>query len=138
MGGISRSRLSHFKALLTLSNEAIELADRYNLDEGKLRHVVRLPSDIQVEALRQIIKHNLDARQIKRLIEETDEATSEKEPTPDRQVIQFARLIQSKDMPSVQSIAQMLLENNEDVVLVKRRVERLRELLVELERHLVD
>ena len=33
MGGISRSQFSRYKTLLKLSDEALELADRYNVDE---------------------------------------------------------------------------------------------------------
>lgn len=136
LGGITRQRMSQFKLLLSLSDEAIEFADQYSVDEGRLRHVLKLPVDVHAEALRQITKHNLDAKQIKRMVEEADGADSETEPAPDRNVMQFARLIQAKDVPSVERLAQILLEKDEDVVIVRRRIERLREVLVELERHL--
>jgi len=138
MGGMSRKRFSQFKLLLALSDEAVELADQHNIDEKRLREVLRLPIDIQAEALRQIIKHNLDAKQIKRMVDEGDESTPIDNNTADKTATQFARFIQFKETPNIKAVAQMLLENNEDVVLVKRRVERLRELLVELERHLGD
>jgi len=32
MGGVSKMRFSQLKALLNLSDEALELADRHNLD----------------------------------------------------------------------------------------------------------
>jgi len=136
MGGISRKRLSQYKALLALSDEAIELADRHSVDEGKLREVLRVSVDMQAEALRQIIKHNLDIKQIKRMLEESDEADPSNESAPDRNTVQFARLIQAKDMPSIEAVVQILLEKDEDVVIVRRRVQRLHEVLVELERHL--
>jgi hypothetical protein len=136
MGGISRSRLSHYKALLALSDEAVELADRHSVDEGKLRHVIRLPLEVHAEALRQITEHNLDIRQIKRILEEPSEEVSSSGSAPDRNAIQFARLIQAKDVPSIEGVAQLLLENDEDVVIVRRKIERLREVLVELESYL--
>jgi hypothetical protein len=43
MGGISRMHFSQFKSLLYLSDEAMELADRYAIEEGKLRHWSRYP-----------------------------------------------------------------------------------------------
>ena len=138
LGGITRQRMSQFKLLLSLSDEAIEIADQYSVDEKRLRYVLKLPVDVHAEALRQITKHNLDANQIKRMVAdaEADGADSEPEPAPDRNVMQFARLIQAKDVPSVERLAQILLEKDEDVVIVRRRIERLREVLVELERHL--
>jgi len=39
MGGIGKMRFSQLKALLKLSDKALELADRYDLDERKLRPV---------------------------------------------------------------------------------------------------
>src|SRR5260221_2438039 len=42
MGGMSRVHFSRFKALLSLSDEAIELSDRHNLTEGQLRNVIAL------------------------------------------------------------------------------------------------
>jgi hypothetical protein len=136
MGGITRQRMSQYKLLLGLSDEAIEIADQHNIDEGRLRYVLKLPVEMHVEALRQIVQHNLDMRQIKRMIEESDEAVPSNRTAPSQSTLQFARLIQGKDMPSVQELAQILLEKDEDVVIVRRRIERLREVLVELERHL--
>ena len=40
MGGIEKAHFSHIKALLQLSDEALELADRHGIDEKKLRYVV--------------------------------------------------------------------------------------------------
>ena len=136
MGGITRQRMSQYKLLLSLSDESIELADQHSMDEGKLRHVLKLPVEYQAEALRQIIKHDLDAKQVKRMVEEADEAAPTGGTAPDRNVMQFARLIQAKEVPSIEAVAQILLEKDEDVVIVRRRIERLREVLVELERHL--
>jgi hypothetical protein len=136
IGGITRQRMSQYKLLLSLSDESIELADQHSMDEGKLRHVLKLPVEYQAEALRQIIKHDLDAKQVKRMVEEADEATPTGGTAPDRNVMQFARLIQAKEVPNIEAVAQILLEKDEDVVIVRRRIERLREVLVELERHL--
>src|SRR5258708_585620 len=70
MGGIARSRLSQYKALLQLSDEALELADRYNLDEKRLRYVLGLKSEDQVEMVRQIIQFNLSSKQVKDMCEQ--------------------------------------------------------------------
>ncbi|MBZ0306621.1 MAG: hypothetical protein K8I82_11190, partial [Anaerolineae bacterium] len=128
-------RLSQFKLLLGLPDEAIELADRYSLEERLLRYVLQLPVEVQSEAVRQIVQHDLDVNQVRRMLEEAQEAVPQG-TAPARNSLQFARLIQAKDVPSAQEIAQILLDKDEDVVILRRKVERLREVLVELERHL--
>ncbi len=55
MGGISRMHFSRYKALLRLSDEALELADRHNLDEGQLRYVLTIPEDSHTEMVRLIL-----------------------------------------------------------------------------------
>ncbi len=42
MGGTGKMHFSRYKALLALSDEAMELADRHNIDEKKLRYVVAM------------------------------------------------------------------------------------------------
>ena len=135
MGGIGRKRLSQFKQLLQLSDDALDLSDQHNIDERRLREVLRLPIDLQGEAVQQIVKHNLDARQIKRMI---DEAESEPETPsrPDRNALQIAKLMQLKELPSVAAIRQVLLDQEMDLVLARRRSELLREVLVAFEREI--
>ena len=69
MGGISRMHFSRYKALLRLSDEALELADRHNLDEGQLRYVLTIPEDSHTEMVRQIIDFGLTGQQVKQLCE---------------------------------------------------------------------
>lgn len=70
LGGMSKSELAHYKSLLKLGNEAIEIADRHNLEEGKLRYVINLTSESdQIELLQQIVEHNLTIKQIRDLVE---------------------------------------------------------------------
>ncbi|GIK64338.1 MAG: hypothetical protein BroJett018_21320 [Chloroflexota bacterium] len=135
MGGISRQRLSQYKLLLGLPDEALELADRYSLEERVLRYVLQLPVEMQSEAVRQIVQHDLDVNQVRRMLDEAQEVAP-KGSVPARNSLQFARLIQAKEVPSVEEIAQILLDQEEDVVILRRKVELLREVLVELERHL--
>ena len=49
MGGIKRAQFSLIKSLLRLSDEAIELADRHDIEEGKLRHVVSVDPAYHIE-----------------------------------------------------------------------------------------
>jgi hypothetical protein len=67
MGGMAKSQFSRIKALLQLSDEAVELADRYNLEEYRLRPVVGVASEYHSEIVRQIIDFNLTSKQIKDL-----------------------------------------------------------------------
>ena len=46
MGGIEKAQFSRIKSLLRLSDEALELADRHDIEEKKLRYVVALPTGI--------------------------------------------------------------------------------------------
>jgi hypothetical protein len=48
----NRARVSHYRKLLELANEAWMLADERNLSEGYLRQVVRLPAGHQEKAIR--------------------------------------------------------------------------------------
>jgi hypothetical protein len=67
MGGIDKGHLYHYKALLRLSDEAMELADRHSIDEKKLRYVVSMSPEFHSEIVRQIIDFNLTSKQVKEL-----------------------------------------------------------------------
>lgn len=69
MGGIKRGQFSHIKILLRLSDEALELADRHNIEEGKLRYVLNLAPEYHAEVVRQIIDFNLSVKQVKEICE---------------------------------------------------------------------
>jgi ParB family transcriptional regulator, chromosome partitioning protein len=64
MGGIKKTHFSEIKSLLRLSDEAIEIADRHGVEEGKLRNVITLPTEYHVEILRQIIQFGLTVKQV--------------------------------------------------------------------------
>ncbi|MCB9437738.1 MAG: ParB N-terminal domain-containing protein [Anaerolineales bacterium] len=70
MGGIGRMRFGQFKALLGLSDEALDLADRHNIDEGILRHVLTLQQVDQFEMLQHVIHHNLTVKQVQQICEQ--------------------------------------------------------------------
>ncbi len=65
MGGINKTRLAQYKALLHLSDQAMELRDRYGIDERNLRHVITLAQEYHTEVVHQIIDFNLTAKQVK-------------------------------------------------------------------------
>jgi hypothetical protein len=68
MGGIDKRRFSQYKVLLKLCDQAIELADRHNLDEGVLRHVVKLSDEDQIEMAQQIIQFGFSGKQVETII----------------------------------------------------------------------
>lgn len=78
MGGLSKRRFGHFKDLLRLSDEAIEIADRHDIDEGTLRQVLKLPEDDHAEMLQQILQLGLSGKQVEAII--TQDGIAEDEP----------------------------------------------------------
>jgi hypothetical protein len=78
MGGVSKRRFSYFKDLLRLSDEAIELADRYSMEERLLRPLLTLPSEDHAEMIQQIIQLDLTSRQVESIVsDEPDEPSKE-------------------------------------------------------------
>jgi len=69
MGGIDKGRFYQYKRLLQLSDEALELADRHDLDEFRLRCLLQLQPEDQAEMIQQIIRFNLSGRQVKQICE---------------------------------------------------------------------
>ncbi len=138
MGGIARSRLSQYKALLQLSDEALELADRYNLDEKRLRYVLGLKSEDQVEMVRQIIQFNLSSKQVKDMCEQADSEQDSDEVSVPRATLQLVKLARSVDPASSQAFAHALLTQEKDVHLARARLEKLKQFIVEAEQYLQD
>jgi ParB-like chromosome segregation protein Spo0J len=68
MGGIDKRRFSQYKDLLNLCDEAMELADRHQIDEGVLRYVTRLSDEDQSEMIQQIIQFGLSGKQVEAII----------------------------------------------------------------------
>jgi hypothetical protein len=70
LGGMQRAQFSRFMALLRLPDEAWELADRYRLEEKRLRYVLKVPDKtMQVELVRAIIEKDLSAERVQQLVE---------------------------------------------------------------------
>lgn len=139
MGGIEKTRFSRYKALLHLSDEALEIADRYNIDEARLRHLVQLGSEDQVEMLRQIIQFDLTRQQVRELIEggvpSSSELTSEAFSRP---LIQLAKIMKAKDLPPPENLARYLILQEQNAKLALARLQTLRQLLDDTERYLSD
>jgi hypothetical protein len=138
MGGIKKGHFSAIKALLRLSDEASELADRHNIEEFKLRYVVALPAEYHAEIVRQIIDFNLTSKQVKELCEgsglETDEDTVlDKLPAA---AVKMARVTQVINALSAQDVARALIQQEGDAAIAQARLQALQKLLAEAQRYL--
>ena len=136
LGGMSKRQLSYFKALLALSDEALELADRHNIDEFKLRAIVEanLSDQDQVEITRQVIQLGLTAKQIRDLIEKGERAftNSDEDPIAElpKSVVQMARLILKPDeLHDTHKLIRALVGMERDKQVAKARMLAMRDLL---------
>ncbi|MBE2183491.1 MAG: ParB N-terminal domain-containing protein [Anaerolineae bacterium] len=139
MGGVKKGYFSYIKNLLRLSDEAMELADRHNLDERRLRPVVALAPEYHAEVVRQIIDLNLTAKQVKELCEgdlhEREDDEQEKIPAS---ALKIAKAAQTTTAAAPQDIARALIKQEGDTSLARARLQALRKLLTDVERYLVD
>jgi hypothetical protein len=139
MGGMKKGYFSYIKNLLRLSNEAMELADRHNLDARRLCPVVALEPECHAEVVRQIIDLNLTAKQVKELCEddlhEGEEAEQDEIPAP---ALKIAKAAQTTKAAAPQDIARALIKQEGDTNLARVRLQALRKLLTDAERFLVD
>ncbi len=133
MGGIGSAMFSRHKSLLRLCDEAIELADRHNLDEGRLRHLLELSPDDQIEMARQIIQLNLSAKQIIDLVNSPNTEAGNSSADLPRQVRQLVRLMRPMSELSGYNLALALVEQEGDAVVARVRLQHLRQLLDETE-----
>ncbi len=138
MGGIKKGYFSEFKALLRLSDEALELADRHSIEQYKLRYVLALPAEYHAEIVRQIIDFNLTSKQVKELCEgsglETDEDTVlDKLPAA---AVKMARVTQVINALSAQDVARALIQQEGDAAIAQARLQALQKLLAEAQRYL--
>lgn len=125
MGGISRVHFSRYKSLLRLSDEAWELADKHNLEEWKLRYVLNLPTDAHAEMVKHIIEFNLTGRQIRELCAEGLDKDEESKNIPpvDKQLTKFAATMRKINNYDLIQMADVLLEQEEDVHMASARID---------------
>lgn len=140
MGSIKKTQFSLIKSLLSLSDEALELADRHGIEEFRLRHVVAVSAEYHAEIVRQIIDFNLSAKQVKELCQgdhmtETDDDPLEKlSPT----ALKMAKVTQSLSTTTPQELARALMRQEGDVSIARARLQAMRKLIGEAERYLTS
>lgn len=136
MGGVGKMHFSHYKALLRLSDEALELADRHKLDEKKLRYVLTLPPEYHSEIVRQIIDFNLTSKQVKELCEgdvltaEDDDGLEKLPPA----AMKMAKVTHSVTATTPQDFVVALLQQEGDPAIALARLQAMRKLVLEAER----
>ncbi len=136
MGGVKKGHFSEIKALLKLSDEAIELADRHSIEEKKLRYVVALPQEFHAEIVRQIIDFNLTSKQVKELCAgdvsefEADETTDKLPPA----AVKMAKITNSVTTTSPQDFALALIQQEGDPAIALARLQAMRKFILEAER----
>ena len=92
MGGIDKRRFSQYKDLLNLCDEAMEIADRHQIDERTLRQLIVLSGEDQVEMMQQIIQFGLTSRQVEAIItHEPSESADKEDDTVPTFMAKFAR-----------------------------------------------
>lgn len=140
MGGVKRSQFSLTKSLLRLSDEALELADRHGVEEGKLRHVVAVAPEYHAEIVRQIIDFNLSSKQVKELCE--GDMTPDEEGDPLEKLppsaVKMAKVTQTINATTPQDLARALIRQEGDPAIAKERLQALKRLLIEAEHYLGD
>ena len=124
MGGIDRKRFSQHKALLALSDELLELADRHNIDEFRLRPVLRLAPEVQAEMVQQIIRFNLTGRQVAEMCEkglEEDKPVGNASPPP--QIRRFVKSMKRLDEHDEVDFAREILSEEKSVPMACARLD---------------
>jgi hypothetical protein len=138
MGGIKKAHFSEIKSLLRLSDEALELADRHNIEQYKLRYVLALPTEYHAEIVRQIIDFNLSSKQVKELCEGSDlesDEDSELDKLP-AAAVKMAKVTQVINALSAQDVARALIQQEGDAAIAQARLQALQKLLSEAQRYL--
>jgi hypothetical protein len=138
MGGMKRGQFSHIKLLLRLSDEALELADRHNIEEGKLRYIINLEPEFHAEMVRQIIDFNWSAKQVKELCEgngmdENNDEILDKLPAA---ATKAAKLTQAVNTLSAGDIANAMIKQEGDPVVAFARLQALHRIFAEALKHL--
>ena len=135
MGGISRTQLSRYKSLLNLTDEALTLADRHDIPEGKLRHVISFSSQDHVEVIRQIVDFNLTVKQVKQLSNQDDDKQVS-EDIQHKQSRKLVKIFRDFAKTSPENLALSLLDQEGDIHSARAQLQRMRDLLSEMEIHL--
>ncbi|MEO1668950.1 MAG: hypothetical protein AAFU54_30255 [Chloroflexota bacterium] len=137
LGGISKALFSEYKSLLKLCDDAIELADRHDIEASLLTRITQLEDEDQIELIQQIIQLGLTRKQVREIIEKGSAGRTnlddEIEPLP-KSVMQIAKLALKPDERfDPGTLAQALVGMERDRGVAKARLKALRDMLEEAE-----
>ena len=112
MGGIDKGYFNYIKRLLSLSDEAMELADRHNLEEKKLRPLIELDPTLHYEIVRQIVDFNLTSKQVQQLIATggDDESTRNEDDDIQPDAIRLAKAARTRRLTQASEVARALIK----------------------------
>ena len=136
MGGIKKSHFSEIKALLKLSDEAIELADRHGIEAKKLRYVVALPQEFHTEIVRQIIDFDLTSKQVKELCQGDAldaEGNDPLEKLPPA-AVKMAKATHTVMTTSPQDFVLALIQQEGDAAIALARLQAMQKFIVDAQR----
>jgi hypothetical protein len=139
MGGVNRARFSQYKALLQLTDEALELADRHDVDEFRLRPILKLPSEAQAEMVQHILQFNLSGRQVSDICERGFDG--EVDPDPDfasPHIRQFVKSMMRIGGNDEDDFIQSLLHEEQSQTMALARVESVITFLMRVKSRISD
>lgn len=138
MGGIGKMRFGQFKALLALSDEALDIADRHNIDEGILRYVLTLQQADQAEMLQHVIHHKLTVKQVQQICEQGFSEDKD-DSVPISKSMKFVRTIfRELDKQTPMDFAQAAYAERGDLHMARAYLKRLEHFAREALQHLSD
>lgn len=148
LGGLERSQFSRILALLELPDSIWELADRYRLEEKRLRYVLKVGDErLQLRLVEKIVAEDLSAERIMRLVEsghleavlagETSGDTTDRGLVSERIANRWSRLARQVAEADLEGIAEAWIRR-EPPENVRQQVEVLRRLIALVEEQISD
>ena len=140
MGGIQKGHFSEIKALLNLSDEAIEIADRHSIEEGKLRYITALPVEYHSEVVQQIINHRMTTKQVKEFCEGTliGEQEYSSISSISASALKLAKATRSVNLTSPTDFATALIQQEGSKGIARARIEAMQKVLLDVLRYLEE
>jgi hypothetical protein len=138
MGGIGKMRFSHYKSLLHLSDEALELADRIGLDEFRLRPVLQLPPEEHVEMIQHIIQFNLSGRQVSDICNRGVQDDDIQTDTASKHVKQFIKSMGKFSDDDERSFIDLLIHEENSTEFARARIDTMITFLMKAKQHLSE
>jgi hypothetical protein len=148
LGGIERSQFSRIQALLRLPDPVWELADRYRLEEKRLRYVLKVGSEaLQLQLVRVMIEQGLTAERLQQIVESGDvraflkgqnaQRTKEKKTASERVADRWVGLARQVSKADLSLVADQWVRQQKPEQ-VRQQVATLRKLLDIVEKRVKD